>query len=169
MDAMAAAGIEPHGDIAPIDGKLIRFRAKGDKAGSRNAWAILHIHPLPAGAFGSWRTGESHTWRTKPPVGETAKSRAERRQHLELMRLARLAEQSAVQASARDRAARLWATARPATDAHQYLQIKRVHAYGIRRLRDMLVIPARDAAGVLHSLQFIGVDGTKRFLTGGRI
>jgi putative DNA primase/helicase len=49
------------------------------------------------------------------------------------------------------------------------LQRKGVHAYGLRQLRDMLVIPARDTLGTLHTLQFIGTDGTKRFLTGGRI
>lgn len=169
MDAMADAGIEPHADLVLIDGELLRFRAKGDKAGSRNAWAILHTHPWPAGAFGSWRTGETHTWRMKPPVGETAKARTARRQQLEQMRQARVAEHATVQAATRDRAARLWRTARPATNAHPYLKTKRVHAYGIRQLRDVLVIPARDTTGELHTLQFISADGTKRFLTGGRI
>lgn len=167
--AMVAAGLEPVDDLALIDGELKRYRIKGDKAGSRNGWAVFYTHPVPAGAFGSWRTGESQTWRTRPPVGETAKARAERRRQLEEMRRLRIAEQASVQASARERAARIWGTARPATNVHRYLQAKGVHAFGIRQLRDMLVIPARDAAGVLHTLQFIGVDGTKRFLTGGRI
>ena len=30
------------------------------------------------------------------------------------------------------------------------------------------MIPVRDADGALHSLQFIGPDGDKKFLTGGR-
>jgi hypothetical protein len=30
-------------------------------------------------------------------------------------------------------------------------------------------VPIRDAAGELHSLQFIGASGTKRFLKGGRV
>ena len=33
----------------------------------------------------------------------------------------------------------------------------------------MLLVPARDLQGVLHTLQFISADGSKRFLTGGRI
>jgi putative DNA primase/helicase len=32
-----------------------------------------------------------------------------------------------------------------------------------------LVLSLRDSNGELHSLQFIGVDGTKKFLTGGRV
>jgi phage/plasmid primase-like uncharacterized protein len=32
-----------------------------------------------------------------------------------------------------------------------------------------LVVPVHDAAGELHSLQFISASGTKRFLKGGRV
>jgi len=74
-----------------------------------------------------------------------------------------------MQAEAAERAVRLWARARPATDDHPYLKRKGVRAIGIRRLRDMLLIPARDAVGALSTLQFIGPDGAKRFLTGGAI
>ena len=44
-----------------------------------------------------------------------------------------------------------------------------MRAIGLRQLRDMLLVPARDEAGALGTLQFIGPDGVKRFLTGGRI
>jgi putative DNA primase/helicase len=49
-----------------------------------------------------------------------------------------------------------------------YLVKKGVQAYGVRLLGASLAIPLRDAAGRLHSLQFILPDGRKRFLTGGR-
>ena len=88
---------------------------------------------------------------------------------MQAMQQARAEEQAAVQEAARQRADKLWARAHPATNSHAYLQRKRVAAIGIRALRDMLLIPARDAAGNLHTLQFIGADGGKRFLTGGRI
>lgn len=35
--------------------------------------------------------------------------------------------------------------------------------------RESLVLPIRDTAGATHSLQIIGADGGKRYLTGGRI
>ena len=124
---------------------------------------------VAGGAFGSWRTGESHTWRGQTPVGETAKARAERRRQIEDMHRQRVAEQVRVQASARERVAKLTRAARPATDAHPYLVARAVHAYGILQLRDMLMIPARDTDGITHTAQFIGPDGQKRFLTGGRI
>ncbi|MCP5233643.1 MAG: toprim domain-containing protein [Zoogloeaceae bacterium] len=170
LDALVAAALEPTTPIDFPDGNLVRYRVRGDKPGSRNGWAVYHAQPLPAGAFGSWRTGESHTWRDA--VAMSRLTPVQRQQaavsQRDRERLRAEAEVS-VRALARNRAARLWAPARPATDMHPYLQAKRVPAYGIRQLRDMLVIPARDAAGELHTLQFISADGAKRFLSGGRI
>lgn len=169
LDAIRAAGLAPFKDLALCgDGKLQRYRVEGDKAGSRNGWVVFYTDPVPAGAFGSWKTGESHTWHAQSSTPQTPAQRAELQRQLQATQQARAAEQALVHESARQRAARLWATARPATNAHPYLQRKKVNAYGIRQLRDMLVVPARDANGELHTLQFISADGTKRFLTGGR-
>lgn len=169
LDAMAAAGLQPHKVVDLIDGELVRYRVQGDKPGSLNGWAVLYAGTVPAGAFGSWRTNEHHTWRGQLPIGETPKERAARERALQAARQLRDEEQQRVHAAARERAVKLWRCARPATGAHPYLQRKRVHAYGVRALRDSLVIPARDVHGELHSLQFIGADGGKRFLTGGRL
>lgn len=169
-DTMRFVGLEPFKaiDLVP-DGKLRRFRVRGDKAGSANGWYVLHDHPILAGAFGSWKTGESHNWREvrdKPP---TRQEREQLRQAMQAAQAARVIELAAVHEQAREKAERLWQRARPATNAHPYLERKRIAAIGIRRLRDMLLIPARDAGGTLHTLQFIGPDGAKRFLSGGRI
>lgn len=169
LAAIAAAGLAPYKGIDLVDGELIRYRVEGDKPGSVNGWTVLYAGAAPAGAFGSWRTGASHTWRGESPAGVTPKDRAARERALQAARRLRDEEQQRVQAQARERALKLWQRARPAIDAHPYLQRKRVHAYGVRALRDSLVIPARDVHGVLHSLQFITADGTKRFLTGGRL
>ena len=170
LQAMQATGLAPAKalDLVP-DGKLRRYRVEGDKGGSTNGWYVLHSHPILAGAFGSWKTGESHNWhevRAKPP---TQAERDALRKHLQAAHAARVVEQARVHAEAQAKAARLWRQARPATNAHPYLQRKRIGAIGIRQLRDMLLIPARDANGALHTLQFIGPDGSKRFLSGGRI
>ncbi|ODS78799.1 MAG: hypothetical protein ABS39_05055 [Acidovorax sp. SCN 65-28] len=170
LQAMQMAGLAPAKalDLVP-DGKLRRYRVEGDKSGSTNGWYVLHSHPILAGAFGSWKTGESHNWhevRTKPPTPE---EQAALRRHLQAAQAARVVEQGHVHAEAQAKAARLWRQARPATNAHPYLERKRIGAIGIRQLRDMLLIPARDVSGTLHTLQFIGPDGSKRFLSGGRI
>lgn len=170
LQEMRAAGLEPCKEIDLVpDGKLRRFRVSGDKSGSSNGWYVLHEHPIMAGAFGSWKTGESHNWRevrSKPP---TAQEREQLRKAMQAAQAARVVEQATVHEQARQKAERLWQRARPSTNAHPYLERKGIVAIGVRRMRDMLLIPARDSAGVLHTLQFIGPDGSKRFLSGGRI
>lgn len=169
LAAMRAAGIEPYAELDLLDGERERFRVVGDKPGSKNGWAILYGGPVPAGSFGSWKTGVWQTWRSRDRRPETPKERRERRKLLELDQRARAEESARRHAVSRERAAKLWLTARPAADDHPYLRTKGVHAFGLRQLRDMLVVPCRDVHGTLHTLQFIGPDGTKRFLTGGRI
>lgn len=171
LAAMEATGLSPRKDIAwAADGDLVRYQVAGDKAGSKNGWVVLHATPGSEWAsFGSWRTGEQHTWQSVVDRALSPAERAERKRQQQASAQVRASELAKVQASARDRAARLWGAARPASDSHPYLQRKRVHACGIRQLRDMLMIPARDAEGTTHTAQFIAADGTKRFMTGGRI
>ena len=66
-------------------------------------------------------------------------------------------------------AERIWAASRPAPPDHPYLVRKGVDAHGLRVYKGVLVVPVRDLAGVLHSLQFISPGGVKRFLQGGRV
>lgn len=47
--------------------------------------------------------------------------------------------------------------------SHPYLVRKGVYAYGIRQDGEILLVPMRDTAGKLHSLQTITPDGEKRF------
>jgi putative DNA primase/helicase len=166
LSAMAAHGLDPHKLPSSEPGRIARFRVRGDKPGSRNGWAVHHTD---WGTFGSWKTGEFHTWfdrdeHTLTPA-ELAQRAHARREALQVQRQ----EQAKAHAAASAKAVHLWGLARPATDAHPYLISKGVHAYGFKLLHDALVIPARDAQGKLHTLQFIQPDGTKRFLTGGRI
>ena len=169
-DAMASAGLHPHKALdLCADGKLVRFRLTGDKPGSRNGWAVLHDGPAPFGAFGSWKTSETHAWRAASSRPPTPAERAEIQQRVRAVRLAHAQERTAVQAAARTKAQKLWERAHPASNGHPYLVRKRIRSYGLRQLRDMLLVPARDLQGTLHTLQFIMADGSKRFLTGGRI
>lgn len=169
IDAMCTAGLAPVDGAIDTDGRLHRFHVPDDKPGSKNGWYVAYLHPWPAGAFGSWRTGESHTWRAGGAQAMSPDERAEHRRQFEAMRRLRNEEDARTKEAARVKAARLWRLAKPASTDHAYLEAKHVRAFGIRQLRDMLLIPARAADGVLHTLQFIGPDGHKRFLTGGRI
>jgi len=168
LAALADAGLAPHAADLIADGGLHRYRVVGDKSGSLNGWYVLDL-TLPAhAAFGSWKTGQSCTWRPDQPAPMSDAEREALARRREAAGAARAVEQAKVRAEARERAERLWARAKPAFSSHAYLERKNVAAFGIRLLRDQLVIPLRSANGVLHSLQFIGMDGRKTFLTGGR-
>lgn len=165
---MAARGIAPAGGLAELvaDGHLHRYRVDGDKAGSRAGWYVIYLDGIPAAAFGSWKHGVSDTWRARAPASE-----AEQRQHRERMDAARRqreAEQARRHQRAADKAADLWAKARPADPTHPYLQTKGVPPLQAHQLGDSLVLALYDFERRLSSLQFIDGDGGKRLLSGGR-
>ncbi|MGN6259612.1 MAG: AAA family ATPase [Ralstonia sp.] len=76
---------------------------------------------------------------------------------------AKLAEEAAVEC------VKLWNIAANVAGEHPYIERKGIKPAGAKQLRDALLIPLRDAAGDLRSLQFIQPDGSKRFKTGGTV
>jgi putative DNA primase/helicase len=165
-NAMAQAGLRYAGPLQ-ADGKLHRFKSEGDKA--RNSWYVLHAGPPAAGAFGCWRRGFKETWHDGKAELSQAQWDTVRRQLREAA-AARERTEAELQAKARRMAGWIARRAKPADPAHVYLTAKAVAPAGqLLEYRGALVLPLRDATGTLHSLQFIGPDGTKRFLTGGRI
>lgn len=166
--AMMAAGLPMQKNGVIADGGLHRFRVEGDKPGSMNGWYVLHLDDKSFGAFGSWKTGQSCTWSAEKPETMTPAERQAMAARHQAARAALAAETERVQAAAALRALRLWDRANVASGAHPYLARKQVQSYGLKDLRGQLVVPVRDADGKLWSLQFIGADGKKTFLTGGR-
>ncbi|ALL66130.1 DNA primase, phage-associated [Paraburkholderia caribensis MBA4] len=85
----------------------------------------------------------------------------------------------AKQNAAADLAEQIWSAAAPAPADHPYLIRKRIAAGSLRVYRGelrigtaacdgALIVPARDPAGKLWTLEFILEDGQKRFLPNGR-
>ena len=164
-NAIQSAGLIPPDKIEP--GKLIRFSANG-KRGDDAGWCVLHDNGIPAGAFGDWRTGVNETWRADIGRQLTPGEEAAHRAKIEAMQREREAEKSRAQSEAASKGAAIWEAAKPAPVDHPYLIRKGIKPNGTRLHNDALVIPMR-AGGENHSLQFIGADGEKRFLTGGRV
>lgn len=165
-DAIQAAGLTPP-DTIEADGKLRRFASNG-KRGDDAGWYLLHGDGIPAGGFGCWRDGLSQTWRADIGRTLTPAEEAAHRAKVEAMRRDREAEEAKRKAEAQAKAAAIWQKAEPAPENHPYLARKGIQPHGARLHKGALVIPMR-AGGELHSLQFIGADGDKRFLTGGRV
>lgn len=178
LKAMADAGIRPvfksgqgiQFGLSP-GGKPWRFHVEGDSRGSRNGWYVLFADGVPAGEFGSWKSGHRQTWCAK---GHTELSDAERRAIVERMEAARI-EREESQREREGEAARcanlVWQDAEEVQgDAHPYLRRKGVTSHGLRKtswpmrnkegdvyrhIDDTLLIPVADKRGKIISLQAV--------------
>ncbi len=164
---MRNAGIATNEAIT-ADGRLHRFNVEDDKHGKRNGWYVLHLDGLPAGSFGSWRTGSNYQWCAKSEREISDEERDKNRQRMIAAKSEREAEEAKMREAARIKAESLWGEAGLVKANHAYLVKKGIQPVGIKQLKNSLVVPVRDAGGALHSLQFIDEDGGKKFLTGGR-
>ncbi|MBC7617549.1 MAG: DUF3987 domain-containing protein [Candidatus Saccharibacteria bacterium] len=165
--AIAAEGL-PAPDEIIADGKIHRFSTNG-KRSDDSGWCILHTDGIAAGAFGCWRTGLQSTWCAKSDHIMTDAERDAHRQRIAAMKAQRGADTLATQEQASETASALWQTGQPAPVAHEYLTRKGIQPHGVRSDGHLLMIPMRDTAGNLHSLQTIAPDGEKRFYPGGRV
>ena len=165
-DAVAGAGLTPP-EVIHADGQLHRFATNGKRSDAAG-WYCLHGDNLPAGAFGDWRQGVSHTWCSKDNATMTDSEREAYRQRMQQIQAQREAEQEQRHESAQDQAQQQWDSASPVGE-HAYLTAKGVQGYGLRQQGDMLLVPLRDVSGTLHSLQTIDASGNKRFLAGGKV
>jgi putative DNA primase/helicase len=171
VEVMRDHGMEPV-DATDLrtDGVLIRFDCVGDKRGKKNAWAVIFPDgDRPVVAFGHWA-------RDIKAAKGLGNSRALNELEFEQARMAAAAaqrqrdrERAERAASARERASRIWSRSTPAPAAHPYLQRKRVKPHHARIDGLSLVIPLHDVDGMLHSIEYIRADGTKKFLKGGRV
>ncbi len=166
LDAMAAVGLSGAEPI--VDGKLHRFTVDGDRPGSNNGWYVLHGGRVPAGIFGSWKTGITTTWRAN---NGTALSQEERDAESQLIAAAKQKlrdERQRQNQTAAQSAAGVWAGALPADSNHPYLMAKQVKPYRLRQTGSTILAPLY-AAGKLVNLQRITPDGQKKFLYGGQV
>jgi putative DNA primase/helicase len=184
QSAIAAAGLTPP-DIVIADGKIHRFTTNSKRSDDAG-WYILHLDNIPAGSFGNWREGRTESWCSVKPNARTTEQKMQYATLLKSMQNARHRAKGADHDAAAEMATAIWRLATPIYDAptHVYLVKKGTQAHGAKiidtdvawaqcgRLSTvlsgpLLVIPMRNAAGELRSLQFITADGTKRPLTGG--
>jgi len=183
LDAMQCLGLQAHSQqVLESDGKIHRYRITGEKSGSLNGWYVLYSDgAVPAGAFGSWKTGDSQNWCAKSERTLSPSEREEWHRKQQETQQARTAAQLVVRQEARskattllDKAGKAVAIAAQSPDdgadrVHPYIQKKGIKPFGAMTLNSSLVIPLRNSKGELTSLQFIQADGGKKFLTGGEI
>lgn len=166
--AMQTDGLDYFGPIV-ADGKIHRFRALGDKA--RDSWYILHAGPPAAGVFGSWRGAVGkQTWHERNAKELTASEREAIRRCIDEAEAERKRVEKLQQRKTRRIAHWILSRSKTADSSHPYLLAKGVQPHNeLHQWRRKLVLPLRDADGLLHSLQFIDAEGLKLFLAGGRV
>jgi putative DNA primase/helicase len=159
-EAMTRERVDFRGEII-ADGAIHRF-ASGGK-GNEAAWYVFYGM---AGAFGDW----SRNIRAKWSVSNGHLSYEDKKKLSRQIEEARKATEEETCATHRGGGLKALAKWTPLLETGQspYLQTKKVETFGVRFSQNSIVVPLRDIAGKLWSLQWIHADGTKRFLAGGR-
>ncbi|MEY2340597.1 toprim domain-containing protein [Acidithiobacillus sp. IBUN Pt1247-S3] len=166
---MASCGIVPSDpSVIQFDtATMIRFRVAGDKPGTLNGFCRLFSDGLPAGAFGSWKTGSQHVWCAKKQADLTAADAAAIHARLEAVKREREAEQVRQHQQTSEVATERFRGLQEASPDHGYLARKRIPAFTARQEKGLLVLPIQDFDGQIHSLQTIAANGRKMLLKGG--
>ncbi len=152
-------------------GKLVRVAATNaqGKRKAKSGWYSLFEYTtrqgevIISGAYGNHSLGisekiehEAKEW-TPEERAEYAKKMQEQKQAAEQAR------QEAIQACI-EKAQKIWPTLQD-NAVNEYLNRKKVKAYGVRFCAGKLVVPMYNN-GQLVSLQWIEADGSKKFMTG---
>ena len=167
--AIMDSGLDAPNEII-FDGELRRFSSgQGSKL---NCWVVAYESPFMSYAvYGNWKDSSTHTWRES--IGRTL-TLIEDSEHKRAVAAAKVLRDEAFaikREEAAETATALYLRATKAEDSHPYLVIKGIKANGAMVAGDgSLIIPVYNGGDkVLSSVQFIGADGSKRFLTGGAI
>ena len=175
VDEMRSRGFKPQ--PYPSIEKLDRIPAPGDKPGKKSGWYCYFEFPdyscesgvIAIGVFGSWKGNPGKVvWSSKRrgAMSPTAKARLD--ETIRASKIARDLLQEEARKAAAQRAAKIWEQSDSEPKRHPYLTAKGIKPHGIHACRGKLVVPVM-AGDQLTSLQFISINGDKRFLSGGRI
>lgn len=158
-------------------GKLCRMDGPEDKRGKMSAWYVYNEiedtynegNIIGVATYGCWKTGLTQSWCSR---SENVMSNLERQAFhtaREAMRRQHEKETREKQSEAAELAFSIW---QGSTDAstHPYLTKKGVSACeGLKIARSGHLIVPVAVNSEITSLQFIGDDGSKKFLTGGKL
>lgn len=151
------------------DGTLQRCPTS-TKPHKRNGAYIIH-QDIPAVLWWcNWETGDQGTATDAPSDQFAPQEKEALSRRMEAMKAQRDKERLARHAEAAQKAADIFAASPPCTE-HPYLAAKGITALGdIRSGRgDELLLPVLSSKGTVQSIQRVFPDGTKRFLTGGKV
>lgn len=169
LQAIIAADFGAELDSVKLDGKIHRFKARGDTGREKSGWYLFFSDHIPAGSFGTWRG--DHTWKWSAKIGREigAAELEEIEQRQALVDQAREAELKKQRDLAAQSAAEIWNTTEEASEDHEYLRRKKVKNFGLHITGDGRLIMPVYVGDKIRSLQYISADGTKQFHAGGEV
>ena len=149
-------------DSPQADGKLHRVPVDGDKGGKKSGAYTLYSDGRPAGFIQNHKTGEKANFKYEGEIGKTVITSVNKK--------ARAIERDEDHAAAAKKAFGIYINAEKTT-SHPYLTDKKINGDKEYRVdkNNRLIVPAKNLkTNKIESLQFIGEDGQKQFLTGGK-
>ncbi|CNI31956.1 LPD7 domain-containing protein [Yersinia pekkanenii] len=159
-----AGFIFPANELPEMDGKRRRVQTEGDKDDNKSGVYQGYMDGRPAGWYQNHRASEgkvnwTSTGSYEYDPAESMKQRALAAQKRWVRELKARTDYTRIAKTL----TRQWSKMPPAPDTHAYLSRKGVSAAsGVRLdIYDNLVIPLRNTAGELRTLQYIKPDGTK--------
>lgn len=170
-------------DALDTSGSIQHVPVEGSRGTKKPGWYVAHRktitrrglcgdcggdcrgHEIIYGHYGNYKAGLdlARIDVTLPRLSDeeyaALKAKMRRDRDAAIARRADLAKEAAT------RAAKLWGKL-PEEGCSEYLDRKKVRAFGLRFARGMVVVPMRTIRGDMVGLQWIAGDGSKRFLTG---
>lgn len=167
VDFMRSHGYHPD-KLKPSGGGFLRFRLEDERAGKTSGF--VKLFPDREGAtFGDWKSASEFTWHAQDVNSLSPEQRDAHQRKVEQARKDAAIEQTRMREAAAKKATELWERAGPVHAEHKYVVKKGIKPSGAKQLKKHIVVPVLRIDGGLINLQFIGEDGTKRFLTGGEV
>jgi phage/plasmid primase-like uncharacterized protein len=165
--AMVEEGYNPPEDLR-MDGEIHRFSANGQR-GDDAGWYVAYADGIPASKFGDWRTGREFAFRGDMGRQLTMAENLAITARMEEAMKKRDQERKKKNEVASVKVQMIWDDAQPAGFDHPYLVKKQVKPHGVRILEDgRLILPLFNKEGQLMTLQYIDVNGVKRYHPGGQ-
>jgi len=155
----------------PMDGKPFRFSVNGSKEKDGYLQYFTNSSGVHVCLYGDWKTRPPEVafkWcnRDKTEMTPTEQIALEK----EILEAQARAEKQRAeeQTATAKKAQRIWDKAKSADPKHPHLIKKIIKPKGLKQLGKALVCRVQSPDGILTSLQFIGPNGTKRFLRNGK-
>lgn len=170
LDDMASCGIIPTdpGKIVFDTAEFVRFHCAGDKKGTLAGYWRGFSDGVPAGVFGSWKTGAQHNWCAKALTKMTDAEQIETRRRIEAIQRQRAEVQARAHGEVAKSATERFNGLADAAPDHPYCKRKRITPMNAKVDGSLLVLAIQDWEGQIHSLQTIAPNGRKMMMKSGR-